>query len=158
MPRYKVKRRNTQEAKEMQEFARQFKAKRVGAQVTFQSSSEKMSEVLEEFLAPYTHIPKAFDEYNRLVAVGIMAWNAAIIPSAERQQLLDKAIEALPASSGHEARQDLKQSWMSLSSARSAILVVTSDSFLIIAYLIQRPVIICPSFQRHRDRRTGEFT
>ena len=109
MPRYKVKRRNTQEAKEMQEFARQFKAKRVGAQVTFQSSSEKMSEVLEEFLAPYTHIPKAFDEYNRLVAVGIMAWNAAILPSAERQQLLDKAFESLSASSGHEARQDLKE-------------------------------------------------
>jgi hypothetical protein len=108
MPRYKVKRRNTQEAKEMQEFARRFKAKRVGTQVTFQSSGEKMSEVLEEFLSTYTHIPKTFDEYNRLVAVGIMAWNAAILPSAERQQLLDKAIEALPASSGHEARQDLK--------------------------------------------------
>ena len=108
MPRYKVKRRNTQEAKEMQELARQFKAKRGGAPVTFQSSGEKMSEVLEEFLAPYTHIPKAFDEYNRLVAVGIMAWNIAILPSAERQQLLDKAFETLPALSGHVARQDLK--------------------------------------------------
>jgi hypothetical protein len=108
MPRYRVKRRNTQEAKEMQEFARQFKAKSKGAQVTFRSSGEKMSEVLEEFLAPYTDIPKAFDEYNRLVAVGIMAWNAAILPSAERQQLLDEAIKALPASTGNDARQDLK--------------------------------------------------
>jgi hypothetical protein len=37
-----------------------------------------------------------------------MAWNAAILQSAERQRLLDEAIKALPASTGNDARQDLK--------------------------------------------------
>src|SRR6516162_3546673 len=54
-----------------------------------------MSEVLLEFISPYRD--KAADDaaLERLIGLGIMAWNVALLPEAEREKTIDEFAERL---------------------------------------------------------------
>src|SRR2546423_119402 len=62
----------------------------------------KMSEVLWEFLAPYTPLAPDREAMEKLLAMAIAAWNVALFPGGERAQRLRELSTTLPA----EARTD----------------------------------------------------
>jgi hypothetical protein len=54
----------------------------------------KMSEVLEEFVEPFEqHIDLGNERaYRRLLTMGTLAWNAALAPEADGQEMVDDAL------------------------------------------------------------------
>src|SRR6266571_5026329 len=62
----------------------------------------KMSEVLWEFLAPYTPLAPDREAMEKLLAMAIVAWNVPLFPVGERAQRLHELSTTLPA----EARTD----------------------------------------------------
>jgi hypothetical protein len=49
---------------------------------------EKMSKVLLDFVEPYTAGSDSDEEFQRIVLVGILAWNIALLPAELRQESL----------------------------------------------------------------------
>ena len=64
--------------------------------------TEKMSEVLWEFLAPYMPLAPDRQAVEKLLAMAIAAWNITLFPVGERAQRLRELSTTLPA----EARTD----------------------------------------------------
>jgi hypothetical protein len=63
-----------------------------------------MSEVLLEFLEPYSQYWRTKEELNKLLGIAVIAWNAALLAENERQQIIENALKAAPP----EIRQDMK--------------------------------------------------
>jgi hypothetical protein len=64
----------------------------------------KMSQVMIDFLKPYAdqwHTPV---EYENLVDLATVAWNAALAPVDQREAMLNKVVESVPG----ELRQDMR--------------------------------------------------
>ena len=76
-----------------------------GCKIVVQPSGEtKMSEVLLEFIEPYSQYWKAKEELNKLLGVAVIAWNAALLPGNERKEIIENAVKVAPP----EIRQDMK--------------------------------------------------
>jgi hypothetical protein len=58
---------------------------------------EKMSEVLLEFIEPYSDKWKNEEELSKLLALAIVAWNAATFSGSERDAFIEEMAQALPA-------------------------------------------------------------
>src|SRR2546430_9673515 len=56
-----------------------------------------MSEVLWEFLAPYTPLAPDREAMEKLLAMAIVAWNVPLFPGGERAQRLRELSTTLPA-------------------------------------------------------------
>ena len=52
-----------------------------------------MSDVLEEFVEPYDDVANTGDAYRKLLNLGMLAWNAALVPEDQRRAIIDEAIE-----------------------------------------------------------------
>src|SRR3954471_12797318 len=72
-----------------------------GSKVVYEPAGrEKMSEVLEEFIEPYSDLADTDEAFEKLLNLGVLAWNAALLPEDERQAIIDKTVETgLPGSS-----------------------------------------------------------
>ncbi len=55
---------------------------------------EKMSDVLKEFVEPFSEQANTEDSYSRLLTLGMVAWNAALQPEDKRQAFVDNLIAA----------------------------------------------------------------
>lgn len=53
----------------------------------------KMSTVLEDFVAPLLDSAEDRDAYERLLSLGLIAWNAALQPEHRREAMIDDMIE-----------------------------------------------------------------
>ncbi|CEF48412.1 unnamed protein product [uncultured bacterium] len=53
-----------------------------------------MSEVLEGFIEPYRDLADTDDAYERLLTLGMLAWNAALLPVDRRRTLIAETLEA----------------------------------------------------------------
>lgn len=62
----------------------------------------KMSEVLTEFIEPYSHTWRNEDELRKLLSIALVAWNASLVPPAEGEQLLRETTKTIPP----DARRD----------------------------------------------------
>lgn len=72
-------------------------------EVVFQTgSSEKMSEVLLAFVEPYLEYATTRDAFERLIAIGVVVWNAALASPEDRRSLLDETSESVRESAGKE--------------------------------------------------------
>jgi hypothetical protein len=56
---------------------------------------EKMSEVILEFLDPYMEDVNTPERMDRLLSIGVLAWNAALLPASQRDELLQKLQKSL---------------------------------------------------------------
>jgi hypothetical protein len=65
---------------------------------------KKMSQVLIEFIEPYAEHADTDESFNKLLTIGIVAWNASLLPGKDREDLIDKTITVLQP----ELRQDMK--------------------------------------------------
>jgi hypothetical protein len=65
----------------------------------------KMSEVLEEFVEPYLDFARNRSEREKLFSLAVVAWNLALIPENERQQIIEQG------TTGNDplARQDARE-------------------------------------------------
>jgi hypothetical protein len=64
----------------------------------------KMSEVLWEFLEPYAEHWRTLEDLEKLVTIATVAWNAALLPSPQREEFLQDMARAVPA----EAREAMR--------------------------------------------------
>ena len=55
---------------------------------------DKMSEVLLEFVAPYREFLDTEEEHRKLLTVAIIAWDASFLPDQQRQEFVDKVLDA----------------------------------------------------------------
>jgi hypothetical protein len=55
----------------------------------------KMSEVLEDFLSPYTDIADDKQGLQVLFSMGMLAWNIALMPAEKRTEMLNQAFATL---------------------------------------------------------------
>ncbi|MFQ5811959.1 MAG: hypothetical protein ACE5I2_02020 [Anaerolineae bacterium] len=58
-----------------------------------------MSEVLTAFIEPYIESASTEEAHRKLLMLAIVAWNAALLPEEDQQDIVDKAVEAIPAAS-----------------------------------------------------------
>ncbi len=71
-----------------------------GKEFVIEPSGEvKMSEVLTAFVEPYLESANTEENYRKLLMLAIVAWNAALLPEEDQQDIVDKAVEAIPAAS-----------------------------------------------------------
>ena len=61
-----------------------------------------MSEVLEEFVAPFAAEVQGLVQYRRLLAVGQLAWNAALCSEPERTAMVSEVFSAAMAGDDRE--------------------------------------------------------
>jgi len=70
--------------------------------------AEKMSEVLRRFVEPYAGAADTKEAYGKLLTLALTAWNAALMPEAERpamlEQVLDRGLTSAPVSLRKELR------------------------------------------------------
>ena len=57
---------------------------------------KKMSEVLLEFIAPWSQYCKTNEDLTKVLAVAVIAWNAALVPRGERIEIIENAGKAVP--------------------------------------------------------------
>ncbi|HZU35784.1 MAG TPA: hypothetical protein VFA18_07745 [Gemmataceae bacterium] len=68
---------------------------------------EKMSVVLEEFVEPYMEDCKTPETVEKLLSLGTIAWNAALVSGSEREDLLNSMLSEMPAEIRDDARSIL---------------------------------------------------
>ena len=61
----------------------------VDAETVIKTRQEKMSKLLLDFVAPYTASADSHEEFRKVVLVGLIAWNVALLPADLRQESLD---------------------------------------------------------------------
>ncbi len=54
----------------------------------------RMSEVLETFVAPYRGLADTEEAFRNLLNLGMLAWNAALLPEDKRRAMLDETLAA----------------------------------------------------------------
>ncbi|MGC8643187.1 MAG: hypothetical protein ACP5XB_25280, partial [Isosphaeraceae bacterium] len=66
-----------------------------GIKVVYEPAGhEKMSDVLDDFIEPYSDVADTEDAYRKLLMLGQMAWNTALLPDDERQVIIDQTLDA----------------------------------------------------------------
>lgn len=81
------------------------------------SGQFKMSEVLLDFIEPYRENARSEDELRTLITIGLVAWNAALLPKESREQTIDRMINRDVHDGAGEFRQfvyemiERKQRW-----------------------------------------------
>lgn len=92
--------------------ARLFKkrlAKDVGEDFEFVYNPQgevKMSDVLTAFVEPYAHLAENDKAYERLLSIGIIAWNMALHPEDVRREKIDEFLsQMMPADALADAKE-----------------------------------------------------
>jgi hypothetical protein len=57
---------------------------------------EKMSDVLDQFVAPYVDPGASEERFRKLLDFAVLAWNAALMPREARERAIDEAAETFP--------------------------------------------------------------
>lgn len=65
---------------------------------------EKMSEVLLDFVEPYLDSAPTEEALRKLLVLAVVAWNAALLPTTERDKFIQESENALPP----DARADFR--------------------------------------------------
>jgi hypothetical protein len=69
----------------------------------------KMSAVLEDFAEPYADMTGNIDEYRELLAVAVVAWNAALESPARQRELIDDVLDEVLAGENERFREMCKR-------------------------------------------------
>jgi hypothetical protein len=78
-----------------------------GTRVVYEPTGrEKMFETLEDFIEPYREVAHNEDAFRKLLNLGVLAWNAALLPEDQRRTAIDETLrEGLPGSSEEDRAQ-----------------------------------------------------
>ncbi len=75
---------------------------RVGYRV---KGGDKLSTKLIDFVAPFCEEDMAGERYKKLIVLAVVAWNACILPEAQREELLAQSINIMAGSGGGEQQR-----------------------------------------------------
>src|SRR5579875_3884268 len=79
-----------------------------GTQVVYSPAGrEKMSEVLEDLVEPYRGMALDAESFRRLLSLGVLAWNVALLPEDERWSTIDKMVDDLLPGAGELDRSEV---------------------------------------------------
>ena len=70
---------------------------------------ERMSEVLMEFVEPYSGQWETLEELDKLLSFASIAWNAALLPSSKQATFIDEAVAKMPPDLRPEMRTRLEE-------------------------------------------------
>ena len=73
------------------------------------NSRIKMSELLLDFIDPYRDDTMSEFQLRTLLAAGILAWNAAMLPQESREKILDSAVHDAFSEGAEEFREILSE-------------------------------------------------
>jgi hypothetical protein len=81
------------------------------------SGSSRMSEVIFEFIEPYRENVQSEDELRCLITTGLVAWNAALLPTERREETINQIINRGVRDGANEFREivyemiERKETW-----------------------------------------------
>ena len=67
----------------------------------------KISAVFWRFIEPFSQYATTLQAMEKLVVLGICAWNAVLLPTDKRQKLMDEVMQNVLGQAGEESRGDL---------------------------------------------------
>ena len=67
-----------------------------------------MSEVLLDFVEPYMESVPTEEKLGKLLTLGIAAWNAALMPPAQREEFIEETAQSFPPALRSEYRTILE--------------------------------------------------
>jgi len=71
-------------------------AHEMGDKVKFVETELKMSAVLIDFMEPYMDEVKTVHQYRILTSLAAIAWNAALLPQPNREEMIQKIEQTMP--------------------------------------------------------------
>jgi hypothetical protein len=74
-----------------------------------QKGQLKMSDIMHDFLAPYTSETPTLSEYHNLLPLALVAWNTALLPPERHNVLLNSFIQVALPNSDPIANHDLRR-------------------------------------------------
>lgn len=81
-----------------------------GRKVIFRAKEKgKLSEAILKFIKPYKELVPTYAAYDQLIALAIVAWNAALVEGQERQDMLDRFLDVIVKSESEEVRREFRQ-------------------------------------------------
>lgn len=92
--RRELRRDKFRKLKEKLKEGRLFQGQKV---ILLPNGEEKMSEVIMSFVEPYMDLVHTWKEYDKLIGLAVVAWNAALLLENEQNGMVDKIIGNLPA-------------------------------------------------------------
>jgi len=69
----------------------------------------RMSEVLRDFIEPYEPFAETKDAFEKLVTVGVVAWNVMLFPEDDRQRHLDELLGIFSEDIRDDGRRIIKE-------------------------------------------------
>jgi hypothetical protein len=79
-------------------------------EIAFQpSEGAKLSTVLLDFIEPFRKFAPTDEASKKLIALAVVAWNAAILSKAESKELIDATIKSIVSTAGEEWRKDANE-------------------------------------------------
>lgn len=83
--------------KRQRRLAAQLKKRGINARtISAPPGTLKMSEVIIEFLEPYQEHATTYEAQQKLTMIGLIAWNASLLPEDEAPAMIDNSIKVLP--------------------------------------------------------------
>ena len=109
MPKSKHRRENPRSKRRAasKAFAKRMKKNFPGREVVVSSGRDgiKMSEVLEEFVEPYSDSVETEDVYRKLLTLAVFAWNLTLLPDQDKDFGLGELLESLSEEEGDDVRR-----------------------------------------------------
>jgi hypothetical protein len=70
---------------------------------------KKMSEVLQDFVEPYTEFAESYEAQQRLFTTAIVAWNLALLTEQKRKETLDEFLKQGAMGKRKQEKQDAEE-------------------------------------------------
>ncbi|RUT03795.1 hypothetical protein DSM106972_047090 [Dulcicalothrix desertica PCC 7102] len=70
---------------------------------------EKMSDIMVKFLEPYTVKLRSPQEYEKLLVIGMLAWNASLMTPEQRKEMINDAVSQTIGYAGIESQREMKE-------------------------------------------------
>lgn len=122
-------RKSSQLAKLMQDLQAELPDSKIIQRPTGES---KISDVFMKFIEPFKDYATTGEAMDKLVVLGICAWNAEVIAPEERQKFLDTAMRDILAVTGAEWRAQVKHIISSLGERKRKLFA--ADTRYIVSY------------------------
>ena len=89
-----------------EDFERSHRTKAIpqGVEVIVEASGQ-MSEVLLDFIEPYTRHVHSEDEFRNAIRLGLVAWNTALLPKERQVETIERFIDEVV----HDGADDFRQ-------------------------------------------------
>jgi hypothetical protein len=106
----KYKQESQSDSKNLEEFKQKVRQGSSSDKLVIVDSpeTEKMSDVLQEFIAPYRKHIKNVQNYRDLLTIAVAAWNSSLVSNSERQELINELLNNDKFKDDPELQQDIK--------------------------------------------------